>query len=184
YEHGLFGAEGRGLYAGVGAFGLHAQVAQNGGASWGFEEEFYYQLRNDGIDPETGKAQKFVGWKLGPFDIWYDHANRNDNQPNFKNKEEFEEYAVAQGLDYGEYPKFASKFHNSEKNDKMWMGRKSVFSFLYGWFLIPSVEGVFNKETGKVDPGSASYNYGSNWISHGLLDILPWKMMDVWFPNP
>lgn len=40
YEHGFFGAAGRGLYAGIGGYGLHGQVAQNGGASWGFSKQF------------------------------------------------------------------------------------------------------------------------------------------------
>ena len=40
YEHGFFGAEGRGMYAGIGGYGLHAQVSQNGGFSWGFSKQF------------------------------------------------------------------------------------------------------------------------------------------------
>ena len=40
YEAGLFGAEGRGAYAGASAFGLHAEVSQNGGFSWGFQRMF------------------------------------------------------------------------------------------------------------------------------------------------
>ena len=39
-EAGLFGAEGRGAYAGASAYGLHAEVAQNGGFSWGFQRMF------------------------------------------------------------------------------------------------------------------------------------------------
>ncbi len=40
YEAGLFGAEGRGAYAGASAYGLHAEVSQNGGFSWGFQRKF------------------------------------------------------------------------------------------------------------------------------------------------
>ena len=116
----------------------------------------------------------------------YDHANRNDNQTNFKDREQFEKEASEKGLDVGRYPACASKFHNPEKNDKMWMGRGAgIFNFLYGWFIIPSVEGVFDKNTGKTDYAKGpSYNYGNNFLSHFFLDIVPWKMMDVWFPNP
>ena len=116
----------------------------------------------------------------------YDHANRNDNQTNFKDKEQFEKEASKKGLDVGRYPAWTSKFHNPEKNDKMWMGRGAgIFNFLYGWFIIPSVEGVFDKNTGKTDYAKGpSYNYGNNFLSHFFLDIVPWKMMDVWFPNP
>ena len=37
YEHGFFGAEGRGLYAGVGGYGLHAQVAHMEGGFDGMQ---------------------------------------------------------------------------------------------------------------------------------------------------
>ena len=40
YEAGLLGAEGRGAYAGASAFGLHAEVSQNGGFGWGFSKQF------------------------------------------------------------------------------------------------------------------------------------------------
>ncbi len=192
YEHGFFGAEGRGLYAGIGGFGLHAQIAHmekgtDAETSWGMREEFYYQLKNEGNDPKTGKPRKYVGWKLGPFDIWYDHGNRNDNpiqdkvmwKDGWKDKKGFEKLAADNNLTTGTYPWIASIFHGAGVNDKMWMGRRSIFSFLYGWLLIPSVEGVFNQETGKPDYNNGpSYNYGNNIVSHLFLDIIPWLVMD------
>ena len=125
----------------------------------------------------------------------YDHGNRNENPIQKEvmgkdgkgiNKEEFKKIARREGLDVGDYPAWASKYHDSEKNVKMWMGRGAgIFNFLYGWFIIPSVEGVFDKNTGKTDYAKGpSYNYGNNFLSHFFLDIVPWKMMDVWFPNP
>ncbi len=51
YEHGFFGAEGRGLYAGIGGYGLHAQVSQNGGFSWGFSKQF------DAVNYNSKQAQ-------------------------------------------------------------------------------------------------------------------------------
>ena len=39
-EAGFFGMEGRGLYAGATVAGLHAEVSQNGGFSWGFQRMF------------------------------------------------------------------------------------------------------------------------------------------------
>ena len=191
YEAGLFGAEGRGAYIGATLAGVHAEVSDRDGENWGLEEALYYKLRNDGTDPDTKKPRKYVGLNipsLGIFSdvVMYDHGNRNDNQTNFKDREQFEKEASEKGLDVGRYPACASKFHNPEKNDKMWMGRGAgIFNFLYGWFIIPSVEGVFDKNTGKTDYAKGpSYNYGNNFLSHFFLDIVPWKMMDVWFPNP
>ena len=178
YEAGLFGMEGRGLYAGGNVGGVYAQVAQNGGWSYGFQEEFYYRLVNN------GPKEKFVGFQVGPFDFMYDHDARNENQPDFKTKEEFEKYANANEMETGFYPESQSREHNPSINDKMWMAKSKPLSLFNLLLTIPSIEGVFKKDTGKSDTGSASYNYGNNWSSHFFLDYLPWKMMDVWFPNP
>ena len=49
-EAGFFGAEGRGFYAGISGYGLHAQVAQNGGFDWGWSHRFDI----GGYDSEKG----------------------------------------------------------------------------------------------------------------------------------
>ena len=195
-ETGAGSVEGRGLFAGVTVAGVHAEVTdlQDGfrwsNSSLGFQEQLYYKLQDLGKGPD-GKKRQYVGLSipsLGVFGdvIKYDHGNRNDNQTNFKDREQFEKEASKKGLDVGDYPAWASREHNPEKNVKMWMGwGGGIFSFLYGWFIIPSVEGVFDKKTGKTDYAyGPSYNYGNNWLTHIFLDYLPWKMMDVWFPNP
>ena len=190
-ETGAGSMEGRGLFAGVTVAGVHAEITglQEGfdGArgSIGFQEQLYYKLKN------LGKKQKYVGLSIPSLGIFadrfmYDHANRNDNQTNFKDREQFEKEALDKNLDVGPYPAWASREHNPDKNVKMWMGRGGgIFNFLYGWFIIPSVEGVFDKNTGNTDYAyGPSYNYGNNFLTHIFLDYLPWKMMDVWFPNP
>ena len=174
----ILGGEGRGWYAGASGYGLHSQYAQNGGWSYGFQEEFYYRLVNN------GPKEKFVGFQVGPFDFMYDHDARNENQPDFKTKEEFEKYASANEMETGFYPESQSREHNPSINDKMWMAKSKPLSLFNLLLTIPSIEGVFKKDTGKSDTGSASYNYGNNWSSHFFLDYLSWKMMDVWFPNP
>ena len=55
-ETGFFGAEGRGLYAGIGGYGLHAQVSQNGGASWGFQK----YIANGGYHSEKGWSGRVI----------------------------------------------------------------------------------------------------------------------------
>ncbi len=187
YEQGFFGAEGRGMYAGISGYGLHAEVSQNGGTNWGFEEKAYYKMKNLGKDPETGKPRKYVGLSIPTLGIFsdvfmYDHGNRNDNQKEVMGKdgkgisrEQFEKLAKDNDLDYGKYPWIASLFHPSN-TDKMWMEQKSVFRFLYGWFWIPSVEGLFFP--GGDYASAPSYNYGHNWITHFILDVLPYLIMD------
>ena len=189
-EWGYGDVTGRGWYMGINAAGAYAGVSRNGGLDWGFEEGLYYKLQDLGKDP-NGRKRQYVGLSVPTLGIFgdyfmYDHGNRNENQTNFKDREQFEKEAKDKGLDYDVYPAWASKYHDSEKNVKMWMGRGAgIFNFLYGWFIIPSVEGVFDKNTGKTDYAKGpSYNYGNNFLSHFFLDIVPWKMMDVWFPNP
>ena len=50
YEQGFFGAEGRGAYAGASAFGLHAEVSQNGGRNLSFRGSVYYGSTDEGND--------------------------------------------------------------------------------------------------------------------------------------
>ena len=183
----FFGAEGRGAYIGATVAGIHGEVSDRDGESWGLEEALYYKLRNDGTDPETKKPRKYVGLNipsLGIFSdvVMYDHGNRNDNQKEVMGKdgkgisrEQFEKLAKDNDLDYGKYPWIASLFHPSN-TDKMWMEQKSVFRFLYGWFWIPSVEGLFFP--GGDYASAPSYNYGHNWITHFFLDVWPYLIMD------
>jgi hypothetical protein len=182
YEAGLFGMEGRGMYvgasAGVKGASLYASWAENGGFDYGGQAKASYKMINN------GPKEKYVGFEVGIFDFLYDHDARNENQPNFNSIEEYEKYASDNDMLVGQYSKLQSKAHNPEKNVKMWMAKSKPISIFGILLTIPSIEGVFNKKTGKTDPGSASYNYGNNWITHGLLDVLSWLVMDEWFPNP
>jgi len=174
--------EGRGLYAGASAgvkgASLYASWAENGGFDYGGQAKASYKMINN------GPKEKYVGFEVGIFDFLYDHDARNENQPNFNSIEEYEKYASDNDMLVGQYSKLQSKAHNPEKNVKMWMAKSKPISIFGILLTIPSIEGVFNKKTGKTDPGSASYNYGNNWITHGLLDVLSWLVMDEWFPNP
>jgi hypothetical protein len=57
YEAGLFGMEGRGLYAGASAGGLYAQYAQNGGWNYGWS----MMVANGGYNSEKGFAYNYIG---------------------------------------------------------------------------------------------------------------------------
>ena len=194
-EIGAGSVEGRGLFAGVTVAGVHAEVTdlQDGfrwsNSSLGFQEQLYYKLKN------LGKKQKYVGLSIPTLGIFgdyfmYDHANRNENPIQKEvmgedgkgiSKEEFKKLATKNNKTTGEYAKPFNLLHG-DNTVKMWMGRKSWFSFLYGWFLFPSVEGLFFP--GGDYASAPSYNYGHDWINHTFLDILPYLFMDKWFPNP
>lgn len=121
----FLGMEGRGLYAGATVAGLHSEVSERDGTSWGFEERIYYKLRNDGTDPTTGKPRKYVGLSiptLGIFSdvVMYDHGNRNDNQKEVMGKdgkgisrEQFEKLATEKGMISGHYSAAASGLHEN-----------------------------------------------------------------------
>ena len=64
-EAGFFGAEGRGLYAGATVAGLHAEVSERGGGSWGFEQKVYLGFGNNtGIAAADGKTTSLVSAEL------------------------------------------------------------------------------------------------------------------------
>ena len=64
YEQGLFGMEGRGLYAGGNVGGVYAQVAQNGGWSYGFQESVYFGVGDDFGSTSADGKQKNVGFEM------------------------------------------------------------------------------------------------------------------------
>src|SRR5574344_2140827 len=190
YEWGFMGMEGRGLYVGVNAGGLNAEVSHmediEGGhkVNYGLEEQFYYKLVNNG--PE----EKYVGFKVGPFDIMYDHDARNENQKEIEGMSEkkFDEYAEENGKETGSYSKLASFLH--EPHPFLWLLHFVTFqhpesSIQKKWMQkgechfweIPSIEGVFDKN-GNWIPGNASYNYGNNLVSHFLLDVFSYWALD------
>lgn len=205
YEAGLFGAEGRGLYAGGSIVGVHGEATMSGDVSWGFEEQLHYKLQDLGKGPD-GKKRQYVGLSiptLGVFSdvIKYDHGNRNDNQKDIEdlNRQGFKDLAESNGMKTGHYNEWTSGLHENNKLayylrlvfskltfslidppkrtvDKMWMGADSRFSFLYGWFLIPSVEGLFYP--GGEYVRGASYNYGNFFLSHIFWDVIPSFVFD------
>ena len=199
------GMEGRGLYAGATVAGLHSEVSERDGGSWGFEERIYYKLRNDGTDPTTGKPRKYVGLSipsLGVFSdvIKYDHGNRNDNPIQKEvmgedgkgiSRDAFEKLAKKKGMESGHYSKLGAGLHELHPVSFIWGLFKGLFTGNYPkstvdkmwmqkgdmhWWQVPAVEGLFTKD-GKYCP-APSYNYGNNWISHFFLDMLPYWILD------
>src|SRR5574344_1543085 len=78
YEAGLFGMEGRGLYAGASAgvkgASLYASWAENGGFDYGGQAKASYKMINN------GPKEKYVGFEVGIFDFLYDHDARKDRK--------------------------------------------------------------------------------------------------------
>lgn len=64
-EAGFFGMEGRGLYASGTVAGLHGEVSQRDGGSWGFEQKVYLGFGNNtGIAAADGKTTSLVSAEL------------------------------------------------------------------------------------------------------------------------
>lgn len=57
--------EGRGLYAGATVAGLHAEVSERDGDSWGFEERLFFGIGNNSNDiAEDGTTESIIKWEL------------------------------------------------------------------------------------------------------------------------
>ncbi len=70
YEAGLFGAEGRGLYAGGTLAGVHAELSHledgpDSRSSWGLQENVYFGIGNNSNDEGLdGKTKSMVKWEI------------------------------------------------------------------------------------------------------------------------
>ena len=196
YEQGLFGMEGRGFYAGGNIGGLHAEVSQNGGTSWGFQESVYYGVTDKFGDVSAdGKHQNVnrMIWiptlgKYGNFNLGgnFDVTNKGIQ---LKQKEyllnlvkksgddnfyEILKKAYGNGTDLSQAD-FANVCAWLETN-----GYKDVWrpnnpfsaydktTFRREW--IPEYGNIEFKytENGKV---FSSYNYGNNLMDHFLIDM-------------
>ena len=59
------GMEGRGLYAGATVAGLHAEVSERDGDSWGFEERLFFGIGNNSSSVAAdGTTASMVKWEL------------------------------------------------------------------------------------------------------------------------
>lgn len=74
YEAGFLGKEGRSFYAGVSVAGVHAEVSERDGTSWGLQENIYFGVRSNtpGKVGADGSARSVMSWglqipTLGPF---------------------------------------------------------------------------------------------------------------------
>ena len=61
----FLGMEGRGLYAGATVAGLHAEVSERDGDSWGFRESLYFGIGNNSSSlAADGTTASMVKWEL------------------------------------------------------------------------------------------------------------------------
>jgi len=192
YEQGLFGMEGRGLYAGGNVGGVYAQVAQNGGWSYGFQEQMYLAYGNntskEGADGKTGSIVSAELWlptlgKYGHFAFGETH----DVSPEGVRKAQ-EEWLKEQGLNVeytekglkrlemdmrgnGYVPVVTEKntFFNQHDGDKITYHKDGLIWGNYG-----NVEVIENAD----GSGYSSYNYGNHWWTHLMIDYLGYRLRD------
>lgn len=202
YEHGFFGAEGRGLYAGVGGYGLHAQVAQNGGASWGFEFRTFYGVTDEGNELAADNVHRKVSrmfWipELGNYGRFKFGGSYDETKAGIRNAGKDAVLAMVEakgdGVLYRELEKDYAK-NNDQLSPKM-------ANRLNDWMLNNGMESVWRlnllhpeeKRTYRAAGSSAygnieimygdgytysSYNHADNLIDHFFLD-----MVGYWFSN-
>jgi RHS repeat-associated protein len=92
YEAGLFGAEGRGLYAGRTVAGVHSEMSERDGTSWGMQESVYFTVRGNtpGKEGADGRARSVMSWglripTLGQFQYFesdFDYSNKGLKKAN------------------------------------------------------------------------------------------------------
>jgi len=168
HEWGFGGMEGRGFYAGVSAFGFSTDISQNGGWNYGGKEDLL-KVSYVGEGKNVRSIEAKVMWK----EYTYDHINRNQYQPDFKNYDQFAEYGLEKQMSFDPYNETQSMEHNrggESGNIKVWMGNEPK-----KWWSIPAIEGVFKSDGSAVrNFNGPSYNYGNNLASHFVLDMMPY----------
>ncbi|SMP46368.1 RHS repeat-associated core domain-containing protein [Fibrobacter sp. UWB10] len=202
YEQGFFGAEGRGMYAGISGYGLHAEVSQNGGTSWGFEERLYSGIGNNSsslaADGTTASMVKWELWmpSLGRFGHFtfgdgYDVSNdglgkalADEVVPLLKSSSNEDDWKLAEkirnnpnNLTYAEFLKLdqfllANGFEHVKRMNNHPDGFKKVTYRKAGSTLYGNLELMYSKGENRA---YSSYNYGNNHISHMLIDLFGWK---------
>jgi len=199
------GMEGRGLYAGATVAGLHAEVSERDGDSWGFRESLYFGIGNNSsslaADETTASMVKWELWMptLGrfghvTFGDQYDVSNDGLRKALYdkiisilKNSSDPEDIAVTE-----EVKRALDANKNLSTKNFLRAGRalrRNGFELVdrMGDHNDKSTKVTFRKagssEYGNIEFGSrvwnndaySSYNYGNNFITHFLIDYLGWK---------
>jgi hypothetical protein len=203
YEAGLFGMEGRGLYAGASAGGLYAQYAQNGGWNYGFTVHAYYGVTDDGNKmaadgehrevsrllwiPELGRYGKFKlgascdvtkkGMQLKQKEYLLDLADKSGDNEFY----EFLKRAYKDGTDLSQEDFATAKaWLNNNRYKDVWRPSNPFSDYdkttlkKAGFVEYGNIEFKYTKN----GPVFSSFNYGNNIIDHFFLD-----MIGYWLSN-
>ena len=197
YEKGLFGAESRGLYAGGTFVGLHGEVSQSDGGSWGFEESVYLGFGNNtgnsAADDKTTSLVSAEFWlpTLGRFGHFtfgdqYDVSSvALDEIEISKLKEIVKDEALLRDIiKAGSVENFGKDLadridsyllrNGYERNNHFGEHEKGSKKRTYrpiGTDVYGNLEMVVRRDGSTY----SSYNYGNNRLSHFLIDYLGWK---------
>ena len=202
YEEGFLGMEGRGLYAGATVAGLHAEVSERDGDSWGFEERLFFGIGNNSNDiAEDGTTESIIKWELWipslgrfghlTFGSGYDVSNdglgkalADEVVPLLKSSSNEDDWKLAEkirnnpnNLTYAEFQKLnqfllANGFERVERLNNHSDGFKKATYRKAGSIAYGNIELMYSKNENRA---YSSYNYGNNFISHILIDYFGWK---------
>lgn len=200
YEWGFMGMEGRGLYAGGTAMGIHGEWSQLNSFDVGFDMNLYYGVGDAYGEESANGVQKnvhlelwmpFLG-ALGHYKIGdtYDTSREGMNEVHID--------AMTNEAEKIKDPRLRKRALDliSEKGTKMtleelrtfakYLGKETLilpwyldWSFKYDKIVIDGVsQGYFQMESkflqkgaGPNTPTFSSYNYGTNVFSHLLIDF-------------
>lgn len=198
----LFGAEGRGLYAGTNFAGLHTQLAQNGGASWGEDGAAYYGVTDEGnklaADGKHREVSRML-WipELGSYGRF--KLGRSYDETNAGIKTAGKDAVLAMVKAKGDMAFYADLDKDYGNNDNQLSPKMA--NRLNNWMLSNGMERVWRlnllhpeeKRTYRAAGSSAygnieimygngytysSYNHANNVFDHFFLD-----MIGYWFSN-
>jgi len=192
YEQGLFGMEGRGLYAGGNVGGVYAQVAQNGGWSYGFQEQMYLAYGNntskDGADGKTGSVVSAELWlptlgKYGHFAFGETHDVSNQGIQNVQREIILNLLKNKNPSLYDDIERSGFTYKNSNKLNT-WLVKNGFERVDHtnghgDGFIKRTYREKGSTSWGNIElmvmPGEksySSYNYGNHWWTHLMIDMV------------
>src|SRR5574344_1873747 len=189
YEAGLFGMEGRGLYAGASAGGLYAQYAQNGGLNFGGSFQAYlaygYNTGKKGADGKTTSLVSAELWiptlgKYGHFAFGETYDVSDEGLDDALVSALTREKILKEGerIDYKRpaaldaiHQGLLSKGYSCEITEP-----NTLFNQHDGRKFTYSKNGEYgNIEIIRGSKSYSSYNYGNNLLTHYVIDYRGYK---------
>ena len=203
YEEGFLGMEGRGLYAGATVAGLHAEVSERDGDSWGFRGSVYYGSTDEGNDlgadghrkvsrllwfPELGALGHFKlgasvdetkkGLGITQMEKTLEMVGKIDKSYAEELREAYKKSETGYSLTEMQYEKLSEFLVTKGGLKRVWRPSLPWDSYHKDTYAKGGLD--YGNIEFKYWPGCdnvfSSYNYGNNVIDHFFLDVIGYLM--------